>query len=340
MSLPLGVGLGWRPETALLVERRLRAGTLAFTEVVAETIDPRRLPPALAFAIERGLPVVAHGVGLDLGGVDPLDPSRVKRFAEVVRALRSPLASEHVAFCRARDRESPHFLPVPYTRTQLAVLVDKVRRLQDALPVPLALENVAAPLVWPGPELAEADFLAELVERTGAQLLLDASNVHANLVNHGGDLDRYLGRLPLDRIAYMHAAGGAHVAPTGMYRDTHAHPMAPPVLATLAAILARTGAVPLLLERDHHHDRAVGDELDALGQLLAAAPVRETPAARAARVPRADLDERARAELGACHAMLLAAVLEEGAIPAGFDPRHVAEARSIVDAKRRRARVS
>lgn len=340
MRLPVGVGIGWRAETALLVERRARTGQLAFAEVIAESVDPHRLPPALAAAIASGLPVVAHGVGLDLGGAAPLDAARVQRFVAVARALRAPLVSEHVAFCRANGRESPHFLPVPHTRPQLAVLVDKVRRLQDALPVPLALENVAAPLVWPGDELAEADFLGELVVRTGALLLLDASNVHANLVNHGGELARYLDRLPLDRIAYLHVAGGARVEATGMYRDTHAHPVTPPVLATLAAILARTGPVPLLLERDHHHDRAVGGELDVLAQLLAAAPERAAAAPRDLRGSLADLDERARAALGARHATLLDAVLDGGAIPAGFDPRHVAEARSIVDAKRRRARVS
>lgn len=346
--LPIGVGLGWRPQTAFLVERR--AG-LAFTEVVVETLatgwrDRCEVPPALAHAVDRGLPVVAHGVGLDLGGANGLERARVRRLANAARALRSPVVSEHVAFCRAGSRESAHFLPVPRTRAQLALLIDHVRRVQDALPVPFALENVAAPIAWPDDELAEADFLAELLDRTGARLLLDASNLHANLVNHGGDLDRYLSRLPLDRIAYLHVAGGARIDATAMWRDTHAHPIAPAVHDTLSRILARTGPVPLLLERDHHHELGLADELDLLDAVLAASsqrtwgdlPGREVPGGL--QLP--EVDRALRRHLANRQSTLLALLADadddakradELVRSRGFDPRHLAETRAIVGGK-------
>ena len=102
MILPACVGLGWRPETAWLIDRRPR---IAFSEAIAENIDPRRPPPALAAAIDRGLPVVTHGVALSLGGAEPLDRARLRRLAAVARALRSPLVSEHIAFARAGGTE-------------------------------------------------------------------------------------------------------------------------------------------------------------------------------------------------------------------------------------------
>ena len=61
----------------------------------------------------------------------------------------------------ALGRAARHF------REALDVLVENVRAAQDALPVPLALENVAATLAWPEDELDEPDFLTELVARTG-----------------------------------------------------------------------------------------------------------------------------------------------------------------------------
>jgi uncharacterized protein (UPF0276 family) len=329
--LPVGIGLGWRPETALLVERR---EDLTFSEVVAELVDPKRPPPALAAAIERGLPVVTHGVGLDLGGAHGADRARVKRLVQVARTLRSPLVSEHVAFCRTPTHESPHFLPVPRTRPQLALLVDHVRRVQDALPVPFALENVAAPIAWPGDELADADFLAELVARTGALLLLDASNVHANLVNHGGDLERYLARLPLERVVYMHAAGGARIEATGMYRDTHAHRIDAPVVHTLAQILARTGPVPLLLERDGHYDRQLDAELDELAAVLAAAPdpIAPSPVTRTP-IELPVVDGALRDHLAARHTLLLDTLANPSAPAQGFDAHHLAETRAILGNK-------
>ena len=44
----------------------------------------------------------------------------------------------------------------------------------------LALENIATLVVWPEDTIDEADFIAELLDRTGATLLLDIENVYAN----------------------------------------------------------------------------------------------------------------------------------------------------------------
>ncbi len=324
-----GVGLGWRPETAWLIDQR---ASLGFTEVIAELIDPARPPAALAAAVARGLPVITHGVGLSLGGAQPVDHARLRRLTHAAQTLRSPLVSEHVAFCRAGGAASPHFLPVPHTRAQLAILVDNVRRTIDALPAPLVLENVAAPLRWPGDELHEADFLAELVDRTGARLLLDVANLHANLVNHGGDLDRYLDRLPLDRIAYLHVAGGARV--DVMWRDTHGHPLTPPIIDVLARVLARTGPRPLLLERDDHFGTRgeLEAELDQLATLHAATaapppqprPVRDIDLPRMHRTLRTTLEHAQRA--------LIDCVTGTRAL-AAFDPIGLAEARTIARRK-------
>ncbi len=76
------------------------------------------------------------------------------------------------------------------------------------LPVPLALEPIASFLDWPGDELDEASFLAELLDRTGALLLFDVANLYANARNPGADPTDVLDRLPLERIAYVHVAGG------------------------------------------------------------------------------------------------------------------------------------
>jgi uncharacterized protein len=148
-----------------------------------------------------------------------------------------PLVSEHVAFVRGGGREAGHLLPVPRTRAALDVLAANVGLAQADLGVPLALEHVAALLEWPAPELGEAAFLTELLDRTGALLLLDLANLHANARNHGGDPLAFLDALPLERIAYVHVAGG--VERDGLYHDTHAHPTPPAVLELVAELCAR-----------------------------------------------------------------------------------------------------
>ncbi|GAA4867868.1 hypothetical protein GCM10023235_53080 [Kitasatospora terrestris] len=241
----LGVGLGWRAEIDTVVER---LNGVDWVEVVAENVCAGHLPESLGLLRERGVTVVPHGVSLGLGGAEVPDAGRLARLAETALALGAPLVTEHLAFVRAGGLEAGHLLPVPRTRESLAVVAANVRIAQRELPVPLALENIAAHLAWPDDELTEAQFLAELVERTGVKLLVDVANLHTNRVNLGVDVAAELDRLPLEAIAYVHVAGG--VERDGVWHDTHAHPVTEPVLEVLAELCRRTTPAGVLLERD------------------------------------------------------------------------------------------
>jgi uncharacterized protein (UPF0276 family) len=250
---PDGVGIGWRPGIDRTVEGLVAAGSASFVEVVAEDVHPEAPPASLGRLRAAGVPVVPHAVSLSLGGADPLRTDRVDHLAAVAEALDAPLVSDHVCFVRAGGLESGHLLPVPRTRDALDVLVANVTEAAARLPVPLALENIAALLDWPDAEMDEGAFLAELCERTGVELVLDVANLHACAVNLGRDPARVLDDLPLERVAYVHAAGGI-TAPDGLYHDTHAHPLTEPVLDLLADLFARAAACrsrpAVMLERD------------------------------------------------------------------------------------------
>jgi uncharacterized protein len=255
-----GVGIGWRPEIAGFVAE---LPGLRFTEVIAESV-PADPPAALAALRERGVAVVPHGTRLSLGGAEPVDPARVARFAGCVRLLDAPLASEHIAFVRAGGREAGHLLPVPRSREAVDALVVNVHTVQSELEVPLALEPIAALFDWPDDELDEADFLTEILDRTGALLLLDVANVYANARNRGTDPLRLLQRLPLERVAYLHVAGGAEHE--GLYHDTHTDPVPAAVLDLVRDVCAGHRPPALMLERDGHYPTAgtLRAELDAI----------------------------------------------------------------------------
>ena len=269
---PLGPGLGWRPELALMIERRRDLG---FVEVLAEDLDPfGPLPAPIERLRDRGVTVLPHGVTLSLGGAEPLDRARLEALGQLARRLEAPLVSEHIAFVRADGLEAGHLLPLPRTREFLDLLVANVREAQRSLPVPLALENVATLLEWSHPEMDEASFLTEVLERTDALLLLDIANVHANARNHGWDPRAYLDRIPLDRVAYVHIAGG--VEREGLYHDTHAHPIAPHVLDLLEELATRTHLPGVLLERDDRFpaDEELAAEMEAIAVAVARGDVR------------------------------------------------------------------
>ncbi|MEV0039564.1 DUF692 domain-containing protein [Streptomyces sp. NPDC050804] len=248
----LGIGIGWRPEIADAVEG---LSGVDWVEAVAENLCAGHLPDSLVRLRERGVTVVPHGVSLGLGGAERPDARRLADLAERAEALGSPLVTEHIAFVRAGGPltaspvlEAGHLLPVPRTRDALRVLCENVRIAQDALPVPLAVENIAALISWPGEEMSEGQFLAELVERTGVRLLIDVANLHTNQVNRGEDPVKALDELPVEAIAYVHVAGG--VERDGVWHDTHAHPVTRPVLDVLAELRSRVAPPGVLLERD------------------------------------------------------------------------------------------
>ncbi|NDK90300.1 DUF692 domain-containing protein [Gordonia desulfuricans] len=252
-----GIGVGWRPEIAAV-----HAGLpgLGFVEVIAESV-PHFPTEAIS---DLGVPVIPHGIGLSLGGAEPVTPERIRVLADAAEQFGSPVVSEHIAFVRAGGVEAGHLLPVPRTRESLDVLTENIRRTQDGIPVPLAVENIATLFDWPDDEYSDAEFLTELVERTGVYLLVDVANVYACARNRGLDPVVELDRLPTDRIAYSHVAGGesdGHV-----YHDTHTAPVPPEVLE-LVARLSGTGRVPaFMLERDGRYPpaRELLTELDSI----------------------------------------------------------------------------
>ncbi|MER5733066.1 DUF692 domain-containing protein, partial [Streptomyces sp. NPDC002138] len=342
----LGVGIGWRPEIAEAVER---LPDLDWVEVVAENICPGHLPASLLRLRERGTAVVPHGVGLGLGGADRPDPARLAALAERAVALGAPLVSEHIAFVRTSSPalEAGHLLPVPRTRDALDVLCENVRIAQDALPVPLALENIAALISWPGEELTEGQFLAELVERTGVRLLIDVANLHTNRVNRGEDPLAALDAIPLEALAYVHVAGG--VERDGVWHDTHAHPVAPVVLDLLAELRARVDPPGVLLERDDDFppEAELAGELTAIRAVVRggereprrSAPRSPAPAAGPTAPPApadsAPLDTAAaRTRVGLGQAALLSALVAGTPVPEGFDGRRLRVQSRALAAKR------
>ncbi|MFJ4816161.1 DUF692 domain-containing protein [Streptomyces sp. NPDC088801] len=294
----LGTGIGWRPEIADAVERM---PGIDWVEAVAENVCPGHLPDSLRRLRERGVTVVPHGVSLGLGGADRPDAARLTALAECAEALGSPLVTEHIAFVRAGGPltasprlEAGHLLPVPRTRDALDVLCENVRIAQDSLPVPLAVENIAALIGWPGEEMTEGQFLYDLADRTGVRLLIDVANLHTNHVNRGEDPAKALAELPLEAIAYVHVAGGFER--DGVWHDSHAHPVPRPVLDILTDLASRVSPPGVLLERDENFPAPaeLEHELSTIRRALQAGAVERVKAelrAAAGTIPESGGDE-------------------------------------------------
>jgi uncharacterized protein len=254
-SLPSMAGVGLKPQHVAAV-----LGTrpdLGFFEVHAENY----MVPGGRFhrdldAIAAHYPLSIHGVGLSIGGADALDRAHLERLKLLLERHRPALFSEHLAWSSHGGHFYNDLLPVAYTRHSLQRVCAHIDQVQDTLGRTLLLENPSTYLTCLQSTMGEGEFLAEVVRRSGCDLLLDVNNVHVSCINHGLDPLAYLQTLPLDRVQEIHVAGFAEeIDETGqpLLIDTHGAPIAQAVWDLFDRALQMLGRpVPTLIERDNN----------------------------------------------------------------------------------------
>jgi hypothetical protein len=99
--------------------------------------------------------------------------------------------------------------------------------------------------------MSELDFLLEILERSGAHLLLDVNNAFVNSVNHGTDACAFLAGLPHEKILQIHIAG--HFRETENFViDTHGEAVCQDVWSLLSGLGEVMPLPPILIERDNN----------------------------------------------------------------------------------------
>jgi uncharacterized protein (UPF0276 family) len=245
----IGLGLRWAL-TEDILERP--PPELAWLEVAPENYMRRggRFPAALAACAERW-PIVTHGLTMSLGGPDPLAPAYLRTLAAFAREVKTPWHSDHLCFGIVDGVALHDLLPLPFTREAADHVAVRVREAARALEVPMAVENISyyARPSSSEAQMDEAEFAHAVVEQADCSLLLDVNNVYVNSKNHGFDAREMIAKMPLDRVVQIHVAGHDESDPE-LIIDTHAEPLKNEVYDLLAFTLAKTGPVPVLLERD------------------------------------------------------------------------------------------
>ena len=192
--------------------------------------------------------LVPHGVSLSIGGDDPPDRDYLLRLRALVRRIEAPWCSDHLCWTGAAGVDLHDLLPMPYTRSTLAHVIERVRRVQGELEVPFALENASSYMEYRESTMAEHEFLGELAESSDCGILLDVNNVFVSAFNHGFDANRYIDSIPADRVVQLHVAGhtdkGTHLL------DTHSDHVREEVWELYRRAVRRCGAVSTLVEWD------------------------------------------------------------------------------------------
>jgi hypothetical protein len=249
-ALPARPGVGYKPQhfAALMAD----PGPVAWLEIHAENyMGAGGRPLAQLRALSERFPISVHGVGLSIGGEGPLDREHVARLKHLVGWLSPASFSEHLAWSTHDGAYLNDLLPLPYTEATLARVAAHIGEVQEALGRRMLLENPSSYLAFAESEMRETEFLRELARRTGCGLLLDVNNVFVSAANLGTDPRAYLADFPLDLVGEIHLGGHeADNGGAGLLIDSHGAPVADPVWALYAEIVAK-GARATLIEWDN-----------------------------------------------------------------------------------------
>lgn len=257
-NLPrLGAGLAYRePFRAELLQKQPEVD---FLEIDGDRyIDASPARNNELAVLSEHFTLVPHFCRLSLGSAEGVDEAYLEKVALLIKRLNPPWWSEHIGFTRAGGITLAQPAPLPFNREGIEVMKRNIVAARRAIAAPLILENVFAPLVWPGGAMDPAEFLAEVLGYGGCGLLLDVANLFANAPALGGDPHALLDRLPLDRVVQVHVSGCRESK--GRRVESRSQPVAEGVWELLDAVLARAPVRGLCLERD--------DNFSALGDLL------------------------------------------------------------------------
>lgn len=210
--------------------------------------------------VRERYPISLHSTSMGLGSESEISSGYLQRLSHLVQLIDPFLMSEHACFTwgelQGQHIHSGDLLPIAHTKQSLQRMCEQVDRVQAILGRELIIENVSAYVKFAESYLSEAEFLAELSQKTGAKILLDINNIAVNSLNfEGGNIQRsieeYIRVLPVDSVAQIHLAG-CRVPEVGqLVIDDHAAPVSDSVWSCYEKAIARFGALPTLIEWDN-----------------------------------------------------------------------------------------
>jgi uncharacterized protein len=247
-----GVGVGLRPaHYSEFLDKP--PSSVAWVEVVTENYmdwsdRPARRPRQLLEKVRGHLPVALHGVSLSIGSTDPLDRSYLERLRDLVEAIDPILVSDHLCWTGVDGVNLHDLLPLPFTRSTLQHVVERVQTVQDYLGRRIVLENVSSYVQFPSSEMSEWEFISEVAKKSDSGILLDINNIYVSGINHGFDPRKYIAAMPSERIAEIHLAGHRKIG--DLLVDTHDESVCPEVWELYRYALTQVGSVSAMIERD------------------------------------------------------------------------------------------
>lgn len=251
-KLPVKAGIGLKPvHFQALLEQQPELG---FMEIHAENYMVEGGPYHFYLQqIYQRYPLSIHGVGLSIGGLEPLDKAHLQRLKILLERYPPAAFSEHLAWSSHQGVFFNDLLPLAYTEASLNRVCEHLDQVQQYLGRRILLENPSTYVESRDSTWRETDFIQRVIERTECGLLLDVNNVYVSSINHHQDPLVYLQALPLTAAGEIHLAGYAvdqDMDGSPLLIDSHDREVSDEVWALYDQALSLCGPIATLIERD------------------------------------------------------------------------------------------
>jgi uncharacterized protein (UPF0276 family) len=205
--------------------------------------EPDWLNELLQFYSENNR-LIGHGVYYSLFDARWTERQEIwlKKLKEEVRKRNYNHITEHFGFMNTENFHQGVPLPVSLHPKTLQIGRDRLYRLQEAVDVPVGIENLAFSFSIDDVK-EQGMFLDQLVEDTNGFLILDLHNIYCQSCNFEVNIQDIISLYPLDRVREIHLSGGSWqesvYGKKPIRRDTHDDRIPKQLLAILPSVLSQ-----------------------------------------------------------------------------------------------------
>ncbi len=226
----LGVGaslsLSAEPDPLSLV---VKPGGPSFVEY-AGVVDVAVVIDEVRKIREAGAAILYHPSYINFCGSHANSPPWLAATAEHIKAVGSPWFAQDCAYCFWREgpgyaTQLGYFIPPIFNQASIERAAARIREVQAAVPVPVAIEP--PPVTFVAGSIPLFAYFGELARLTDCALLLDMGHLVSYEMASGRAVRDALDALPRERVIEVHVAGGRiRESQTGpIYIDAHEGPI-------------------------------------------------------------------------------------------------------------------
>lgn len=219
--------------------------------------EPDWLSGLLDFYSEQNR-LIGHGVYYSLFDAQWTERQEMwlEKLKEEFRRRKYNHITEHFGFMNTENFHQGVPLPVSLHPKILQIGKDRLCRLQDAVEVPVGIENLAFSFSVDDVK-EQGEFLGQLIEDIEGFLILDLHNIYCQSCNFGVGMQEIIHSYPLEKVKEVHLSGGSwqeSVYGNGLIRrDTHDDAIPEEVLSILPSVLGQCENMEyIIIERLGH----------------------------------------------------------------------------------------